>query len=95
MEFQGTKGEWEVIGQRPLCEYVIGRENYTVAFTSIIEGASEGEKEVAEANAQLIAAAPELLEALQELEEHCRLSIGMHGDGLRKARKAINKALNQ
>ena len=33
----------------------------------------------------------EAVEALEELEHHCRLSIGMHGDGLRKAKKVINK----
>lgn len=66
METKHTKGEWEVTNQYPnglssLAEHIeIKSEQWSIAAV-FTDGES---KEEAEANAKLIAAAPELLEAL-------------------------------
>ena len=58
-----------------------------------IEGQNKQQEEI-NANAQLIAAAPELLEALEEVLILCKPSDGMPDSrsSILKARNAINKA---
>jgi hypothetical protein len=95
MEFKGTKGEWVV------CDSAM-----TVSTTADIEGniicdaptAWDESMENWESNAKLIAAAPDLLEALQNLLDLCDTE-DSHGRLVVKdnkkaaARKAISKAL--
>ncbi len=94
MEFKGTKGEWEAVG-----DAVFVGDNI---IASVFDGKSEEhipmDNEMMEANAQLIAAAPELLEALEEFVRlgNKRLEYGHFREtsaAVEKGQKAINKAL--
>ena len=67
-----TKGEWSVIeGSKPKCGLHVIRTLPNDAVDRICEIVlpSTGYRAEAEANANLIAAAPELLEALKEITE--------------------------
>jgi hypothetical protein len=84
MEFKGTKAEWEI-------EYheagaAIGRADLDYQVADVY-GSNELE---CEANAKLIAAAPDLLEALQEILQITDRDHVVWD----KARKAIKKALS-
>lgn len=87
--FKGTKGRWFVDEDGDVCS--TGRDNDLVAGVSGCHRTSEDE-----ANANLIAAAPELLEALQDL-----LFLYKHDEGCRalteyvRAESAIKKALGE
>lgn len=86
-EFKGTKGEWYVVSSEPV---EIATDKRTICFTSIqdyFKKDTEGE-----ANAKLIASAPELLEALQDLIYNGQ-DIIKYAEARKKAIKAINKAL--
>ena len=78
MEFKATKGEWKVIGGVILRSIECNGKQIVVC---------QG-KEV-EANAKLIAAAPDLLEALQGL-----LLNGHNNKQIEISKSAIQKALN-
>ena len=82
-EFKGTKGEWGVTTNEYTGEYFLVTKDGYATF-------SEDEY-----NAKLIAAAPELLKALQYL---LNISETLHHPSIDfangNARKAINKALN-
>lgn len=109
MEFKGTKGEWKVkhsesksswnvIGTVIGLRYKIARCPYMV--TNNLKNINERERKEQEANAKLIAAAPDLLEALQSVKsvidnsEHWWIdSLEKGGFELEKIKKAINKAL--
>ena len=116
-EFKGTKGTWvvkhsesktayNVIGTIPGLKYKIARCPYLV--TPSIRELSHNDKEETRANAQLIAAAPELLEALKGLLAITDVSEGVCGYHLNGdlafweefkeveiAEKAVKKALGQ
>ena len=109
MEFKGTKGEFKdgTIGWK----YYSYKEDERVGFsTHEIHWSDDGEC-VAEVvhdkeNAKLIAAAPELLKALQVfvdfpkedlegwIDEGTPVAMTVQSEDLYKALKAINKALN-
>ena len=91
-EFKGTKGEWTIKRQRGYDIDVTNRDGDICWL-----GLSEFIDETKLANAKLIAAAPELLEALQLLfkstyPNYKTVDNSIHPANL--ALKAINKALN-
>lgn len=77
-EFKGTPGPWhwdeEGLGNK---NHIVFGKEYPAEMTS-------------KANKDLIAAAPELLEALQDLESRARIYVNTS-----KAKSAINKALGE
>ncbi|MEI6752390.1 MAG: hypothetical protein WCK78_04410 [Paludibacter sp.] len=86
MEAKHTKGEWKQKGNHvwsinPLPTEVKGKALIAICDNSMLN---------AEANAKLIAAAPELLEALIELYDS--LPDGYESISLPKVRNAIKKA---
>ena len=88
MEFKGTKGEWKVKRERGYDIDITNRDGDICWL-----GLSEFIDETKLANAKLIAAAPELLEALQTCLR--RIKNESHEPfAIIEAQKAINKALN-
>ena len=115
-EFKGTKGKWfpNVISTITIgVNAEIERNKVGVYSQNVCEfilpdtdSEYETQREEIEANAQLISAAPELLEALQKslpLMEELRDEMENSGDGVDKdieraikvSKQAINKALGQ
>lgn len=99
--FKGTPGPWFFAAKHDDCEvrYVCKGENYNRCndVCTLYTGSAEEQY----ANANLIAAAPELLEALQlilsvhgEMGDSNVWSINKSHEG-RKARAAIDKALGE
>jgi hypothetical protein len=100
-EFKGTKGEWNSVRSHD----GVGNLTYEIhcdgfnKWIGTVEDCQVGELESL-ANANLIASAPELLEALQKLTEITRFVEDNYEQGcghlsyLEKAEQAINKALN-
>lgn len=62
-DFKGTKGKWEVDGY---AYDVVSTANSLWTIAEIHDGSRNEDVEVIKANAQLIAAAPEMLEALNK-----------------------------
>ena len=85
MEFKGTKGEWKITGTGEN-RIMINGSSIDVWWNLSSCDVSEDE---GKANAKLIAAAPDLLEALQGL-----LLNGHNDKQIEISQKAINKALN-
>lgn len=81
-EFKGTPGPWINVGG-----WVDAENNGIICSLSSVDRKPE---EVSDANANLIAAAPELLEALQDLVVRCRVYVNTTG-----AQAAIAKALGE
>ena len=99
-EFKGTPGPWYAVKNDHYLDIKVADGKYDQAFASTHANAEMGmTKKTEEANAQLIAAAPELLEALQdalsEIEDRC-LDSGFDSNTypvVIKIKDAINKAL--
>ena len=101
MEFKGTKGEWISRHNGSYME-VNRKEDFEdgkrLSISVMVFNVKDGEcifdgTYEAEANAHLIAAAPELLNALQDLVRFCEDN--NVGAELEYAKDAINKALNK
>lgn len=95
-EFKGTPGPWEVEDNGHFYDINAGRG--TVG--NVCSSASWYDNDmhrgpVAIANAQLIAAAPELLEALQNMVEAYQHEASIDNPALLSARAAIAKALGK
>jgi hypothetical protein len=102
-EFKGTPAPWKTIKSRAENElhsywYILSEEEN--GWGKWIADAKypelfEGTPKQAEANAYLISAAPELLEALQNIIKKFEYAMPNYGeDEIEQAKKAINKALN-
>lgn len=90
-EFKGTKAKWKL--DRVRCRVVAIDGRRSIANTSVYDDRTEATDLENEANAKLIAAAPELLEALQDLVEWVKM--GDHEkEFLEAAEAAISKALD-
>ena len=95
-----TKGPWIIVPPEdewghgriasiePKPESMIGENYWSVAECNTM-------REEHEANAKLIAAAPDLLEALKWMVEHCEPRLDHRPDCIRSAKRAIAKALAQ
>lgn len=98
-EFKGTTGEWKAVHYSPWSNKVTTVDGYEIA--DVYDGRCNGVFSIteAEANAQLIAAAPELLNALQALMDGVAnlppltAIEGVLEKQYKQAEKAINKAL--
>lgn len=101
-EFKGTKGPWFEHREGSSTVYVEAKLRDGVIQEVAACGPTEAGSEAQSANARLIAAAPDLLEALQSLIAgyEGKSNIGMfdmlcHGDEIEKANQAIAKALGE
>lgn len=83
--FKGTPGEWHVMRGD-----VLDKNGRMVA---LIEGFCSGESEIYDA--KLIAAAPDLLEALQNMVTAYEYEASIDNPALLAARAAISKALGE
>jgi hypothetical protein len=96
--WKGTKGDWSVGKTKHSKKEFKGGHIYVNANThnKMIEvNFSPSSQIEAIANAHLIAAAPDLLAALQELLDVEKLNVNAVVEADNKARDAINKALNK
>lgn len=97
---QHTPGPWSVIGSGAGQTQVCGRRNGQICEIAsyLYDETNEPELDELEANARLIAAAPELLEALKELQsqiqQHFKLDVKKHFS-LMLANVAASKAIDK
>lgn len=107
-EFKGTPGPWEIKAEEVDKHYIRirgtrlgGRFKVANVLTPFYEGVHEREAEETRANAKLIAAAPELLEALHKLRVYAEDVCGVCPDDCHEehplilASSAIDKALGE
>ena len=101
MEFKGTEGEWNTVESNRVI-YVESKDNVLIAELDNQKtlGFEQATPNAVYYNAKLIAAAPDLLEALQDclgsLELYVKDGFIMGGTiSENKARKAIKKALGE
>lgn len=109
-EFKGTKGEWRVyeydctvvvsdIEHNGIVAEVHTPDSHCNHLAYCHDGTHWGEDiDVAQANAQLIAAAPELLKFAVFIAKHEKgsaPSVGYFEEMIERAEKAINKALGK
>ena len=98
MKFKGTKGDWMLVEANDISPAEIRTEGHI--FIAEIQGDFNVTKSEDAANAHLISAAPELLEALSGIvdlysEINPALLTGDVADRITASKKAINKALGQ
>ncbi len=95
MEFKHSPAPWRCHDKRPNCSgySIVGNDGQYIGFVG-----DSDELSPTDTNAHLIAAAPELLEALIELTESAKEAIdglGDLADAIDTAKAAIAKALGQ
>ncbi|EQC1079140.1 hypothetical protein ACY2HL_000961 [Enterobacter roggenkampii] len=103
MEFKGTKGEWDweensasQVDGSTCIEVHSGGGAQIAYLQSFVGWGADHERNATIANANLIAAAPDLLEALQQLlEDVCSNNDSVLGYRVSEARSAISKALGE
>ena len=105
MKFKGTPGPWRFDEQTTLSGfpvfYIAQDDNakYTPNYSDVSQTCSGELKHIQKANAQLIAAAPDLLEALQlsvkAMQEGRNVSYPDLYGAINKARAAIAKAIGE
>lgn len=101
MEFKGTQGPWKIIhgGFRNDDGFSIGSDNATASRVKVTAECwpctivDQEHRDELLANARLIAAAPELLAACQDLLNHASVTEHMSAHSVEQARAAIAKAL--
>lgn len=104
MEFKGTKGEWDweensasQVDGSTCIEVHSGGGPQIAYLQSFVGWGVDYERNAAIANANLIAAAPDLLEALQEMlnKAYKQNWNDQYPDEVSKAQAAISKALGE
>ena len=94
MEFKGTKGEWGFTKDptsNGWTSVFLKGTNHEIC--TCYTGTEITDFDELEANAQLIATAPELLKALQDLYSAIDNCIDLTPELMKSTKKAINKAL--
>lgn len=103
-----TPGPWHVFGGTSVFSFdIVGPKAEDIGYANLSDGADEPTLYPAKENAQLMAAAPELLEALKAME-HTSMRLGItrgnddddawaaallaHFEAIKQAREAIAKA---